>query len=301
MDRLDVMRLFVRVADTGSFSMAARGAGIGQPTVSKQIAGLETRLGAQLLRRTSRGLSLTQAGQDFYQSSVRLLDDFDAAEAQIGRDQAAPAGLVRVAMSAGFGRMFLMPRLPEFFRRFPDVSVDLDVSERQVNLIEEGIDVAIRIGRLIDSSLIARRIGSVEIATVATPDYLDRFGTPEVPGDLERHACVIFVSRGGARNWEFKGPSGPIVRVPVGPVRTNDAEHIRAAVLAGLGVGNTPSWLFADELCSGAAKRILTDYEPEPFPIHAVFPGGRRVSAKTKVFTDFIAEIFTESDWLKIR
>lgn len=301
MDRLDVLQLFVRVADTGSFSKAARAAGIGQPTVSKQIAALEARLGAQLLRRTSRGLSLTGAGQDLYDSAVRLLQDLVAAEARIGRGRVSPSGLVRVATSAGLGRMYVVPRLPEFFARFPDIALDLDISERHVNLIEDGIDVAIRIGRLSDSSLVARGIGSMEAVTVAAPSYIERFGEPMTPDDLERHACVVFMFRGAPNPWEFKAPSGTRAILPKGPVRTNDAEHIRAAVRAGLGIGHNASWLFAADIASGAVRRLLREFVPAPYPINAVHPGGRLLPGKVKVFVDFLAQICADEPTLRIR
>ncbi|MCE9651051.1 MAG: LysR family transcriptional regulator [Parvibaculum sp.] len=300
MDRLDVLQLFVRVADTGSFSKAARALGVGQPTVSKQIAGLEARLGAQLLRRTTRGLSVTEAGQDFYDAAVRLLGDFEAAESCVGRGQASPSGTIRVAISAGFGRMFVVPRLPEFFARFPGVSVDLDISERHVNLIEESIDVAIRIGRLSDSGLLARRIGSVETVTVASPDYLERCGEPKTPDDLAGHASVVFLFRGAPRAWDFRTPSGPLTVIPRGPVRVNDAEHIRAAVRAGLGIGHSPSWLFASDIASGAVTHLLRDFAPDPLPIHAISPG-RLIPGKVKVFIDFLAQVCAEEPTLRIR
>jgi len=301
MDRLDVIQLFVRVADTGSFSKAARETGVGQPTVSKQIAALEARLGAQLVRRTSRGLSLTSAGHDFYESAVRLIGDMEAAESRIGRGQIAPAGRVRVALSPGFGRMYVVPHLPEFFARYPDLSIDLDVSDRHVSLVEDGIDIAIRMGRLQDSSLVARRIGSFEAMTVAAPAYLERRGTPQTPADLAGHDCVTFMFHGAPWGWEFTTSSGPLIFTPNGPVRANDAEHVRAAVLAGLGIAHASSWLFADAIASGAVKRLLGAYLPPPYPIHAVTPSGRRTPNKVKVFADFLAEIFANEETLRIR
>lgn len=301
MDRLDAMQLFVRVAESGSFSKAARAAGVGQPAVSKQIAALEEHLGAQLLRRTSRGLSMTEAGQDYYEAALRLLGDLEAAESRIGRGQVAPSGLLRVALSAGFGRMYVVPRLPEFFALYPDVSIDIDITERHVNLIEGGLDIAIRIGRLSDSTLVARRIGSVDIATVATPAYLEAHGTPRTPADLEQHACVALVFHGAPRPWEFKRAGSEILFTPQGPLRSNDAEHLRAAVLAGLGLGHNASWLYADELESGAVKRVLADYAPTHFPINAVWPGTRQPSGKVKAFTDFMAQVCAEHAHLKIR
>jgi len=301
MDRLDVMRLFVRVVETGSFSKTARAAGIAQPTASKQIAALEARLGAQLLRRTSRGLSLTAAGQDFYESAVRLIGDLDAAEARIGRGQISPSGRVRVAMSAGFGRMYVVPRLPDFFKTFPDVTLDLDISERHVNLIEDGIDVAIRIGSLSDSALMARKIGNMEVATVATPLYLKQRGIPKTPQDLENHAGVTFLFHGAPFVWKFKGPSGPITVVPKDSVRSNDAEHIRAAVLAGIGIGHNASWLYAPDIASGALTQILKDFVPSPAPINAVWPSGRLLPGKVKALIDFLAQVCADDKNLKIR
>lgn len=294
------MQLFVRVADTGSFSKAARASGVGQPAVSKQIATLEARLGAQLLRRTSRGLSLTRAGDDFYESAVRLLGDVEAAESRIGRGQASPSGIVRVALSAGFGRMYVVPRLPEFFARFPDVAVDLDVSERHANLVEDGIDVAIRIGRLTDSTLLARRIGSMQHLTVAAPSYLERCGEPMAPADLEHHAAVVFMFQGAPRPWEFAGPAGAVTVAPKGPVRTNDAEHIRAAVRAGLGVGHSAGWLFAADIASGAVVHLLKAFAPVPYPISAVSPGGRLLPSRVRVFVDFLAQVCDDEPTLRM-
>ncbi len=301
MDRLDIMQLFVRIAETGSFSKAARAAGVGQPTASKQIAALEERLGARLLQRTSRGLSLTDAGQTYYEAAVRLLGEIDTAESSVGRGQASPTGMVRVALSAGFGRMYVVPRLPGFFDRYPDLSIQLDVSERHVNLIEDGIDVAIRIGFLSDSSLVARRIGSMDVATVASPAYLEAFGEPKTPADLEHHQAVTFVFQGAPRPWDFKGPSGGITIHPKGRVRTNDAEHIRAAVRAGLGIAHVAGWLFAPDIASGAVRAVLSGYAPNPYPIHAVYPSGRIIPAKVKVFVAFLAHVFAEEPSLRIR
>ena len=213
----------------------------------------------------------------------------------------SPSGLLRVALSAGFGRMYVVPRLPEFFARYPDLALDLRVSERHVNLIEEGVDVAIRIGFLANSTLLARRIGSMEVPTVASPDYLKAFGEPTTPVDLERHAAVTFVSGGVPRPWEFRGPSGAVVIQPKGQIRTNHAEHIRAAVRAGLGVAHNSSWLFAPDISAGAVRPLLNDYAPNPYPIHAVYPGGRIVPAKVKAFVDFLAHVFAQEPSLRIR
>ncbi|GLS21945.1 LysR family transcriptional regulator [Labrys miyagiensis] len=289
MDRLDAIRLFLRVVERGNFAAAAREAGIGQPAVSKQIAALEAHLCAQLLRRTSRSMTLSEAGQTFYEAALRLVADYDAAASLIGRGQFSPSGLVRVSTSPVFGRLYITPRLPEFFARYPDVAVELSASERMINLVEEGIDVGIRIGNFADSSLIALRLASTPIITVAAPAYLEARGVPASPTDLERHSCVIFALRGEPRAWEFKTAAGPLIHHPQGNFRTGDAEQVRAAVLAGLGLAQVPAWLFAPEIASGAVRVVLRDLEPGSFAISAVHTAGRRLPTRARVFVDFLA------------
>lgn len=300
MDRLDVMKLFVRVVETASFSKAARAEGVAQPTVSKHIAGLETRLGTQLLRRTSRGLSMTEAGEAYYESARRLIEEFEEAEARVGSGQTKPAGRIRVAMSAGFGRMHILPRMPAFFEQYPQITIETDITDRFVNLIENRIDVAIRIGSLSDSSLIARKIGSGESAVIATPGYIARKGVPKSPADLDAHDCVAFVSGGGPLPWKFAGPEGPTSFTPAGTVHTTDAEHVRVGVLSGLGLAQAPGWLFADELASGEVVRLLTDYEPPRHSIYAVSHDNRLQSTKVRVFVDFLAQAFAQDPSLRL-
>jgi DNA-binding transcriptional LysR family regulator len=301
MDRLEAIRMFVRVAESGSFSAVAREHGIGQPAVSKQVAALEAHLGVQLMRRTSRSLTLTEAGQDFYESAVRLVGDLEAAESRVGRRQLSPSGLVRITVAPVFGRLYIVPRLQAFFTRYPDIAVEFQITERTVNLIEEGVDVAIHNGELADSTLVVRKIATTPVITVATPAYLERHGVPASPGELERHVCVVFVSQGAPRAWGFRGKFGAVTHQPNGFFRTNDAEQIRAAVLADLGLAHTPGWLFARELASGAVQRVLQAYEPDDLPISAVHPGGRRLATKVRVFIDFLAEIFAQEPGLALR
>jgi LysR family transcriptional regulator for bpeEF and oprC len=291
-DRLDAIGLFVRVVENGSFTAAARTLGVGQPAVSKQIAALEARLGAQLLRRTSRRLALTEAGRDFYESALRILSDIEAAASRVGRGRIVPSGLVRAAVAPVFGRLHIVPRLSEFFARYPEVAVELVVADRIINPVEEGLDVAVHHGQLSDSALITRRIGQTPIVTVATPAYLAANGAPTAPAELERHACVVYAPRGAARAWEFAGPSGPIALTPRGAFRTNDAEQIRAAVLADLGVAHAPGWLFAAEIASGAVRRVLAPFEPAKLQISTVRPETRFLASRVRVFIEFLAEIF---------
>jgi DNA-binding transcriptional LysR family regulator len=300
MDRLDAIGLFVRVVEAGSFSAVARTLGVGQPAVSKQIAALEIHLGAQLLQRTSRNVALTEAGRDFYESAVRLLSDVEAAESRVGRGRIAPSGLVRATVAPVFGRLYVVPRLHQFFARYPEVAVELVVSDRPVNLVEEGIDVGIHNGELSDSSLIVRKIAQTPVITVATPAYLAAHGEPATPAELERHACVIYAPRGAPRIWGFTGRFGPLTYQPRGAFRTNDAEQIRAAVLAGLGLAHTPGWLFAAEIASGAVSPVLTAFAPPALSISAVRPGGRFLASKVRVFIDFLTEIFAEEPSLAL-
>jgi DNA-binding transcriptional LysR family regulator len=296
MDRLEGIKIFVRVVESGSFSAVARELGTGQPAISKQVAALEERLGAQLLMRTSRSLSLTEAGRDFYESAVPLISDLEAAESRIGSGQASPSGVVRVTAAPGFSRRYVVPKLPSFRARYPKVVVEMLVSERTSNLVEEGIDLAIRNGALSDSSLVARKIGESAVVAVASAEYLERRGEPTRPGDLDHHDGVIFVSQDGPRPWTFASRAGVISYQAAASFRSNDGEQLRAAVLAGLGITQAPYWLFAADIRAGTVRRILRDREPARIPISAVRPASRRQPSKVAVFVDFLAELLAETD-----
>lgn len=291
MDRLDAIRLFIRVIERGSFSAAAREAGTGQSVVSKQIAALEAQLGAQLLLRTSRSLRMTETGQRFYESALRLVDDYAALEALARDTQAAPSGLVRIAVAPVFGRLYVVPHLPAFFERFPGIRVEMFASDRYVNMIEEGVDLAIRHGDLADSTLTARRLATSPFVTVATPAYLERHGVPAAPADLARHACIVFTGREEIRPWSYRGGDGAkVLHRPDGSFLTNDGEQIRAAVLSHLGIANLPAWLVMPELASGALTSVLRDHEMETTAISAVYPSRRGLTAKVRIFIDFLVE-----------
>lgn len=296
MDQLAAIRMFVRVVESGSFTAVAHAAGVGQPAVSKQITALEAHLGAQLLRRTSRSLSLTEAGQDFYESAVRLIDDLEAAESRVGRGQSAPSGLIRITVAPVFGRLYIVPRLHQFFARYPEIIVETVVTDRLVNLVEEGVDLAIHNGELQDSTLIARQIATTPVVTVASTSYLQKHGEPLSPDGLDQHPCVIYAPLGAPRPWRFKGRSGSIEYQPKGPFRTNGAEEIRAAVRSDLGFAHTPGWLFEREIASGEVRLVLREYEPAPLSISAVRPASRRLPTKLRVFIDFLAESLAGGD-----
>ncbi|CAA2156409.1 HTH-type transcriptional regulator DmlR [Methylobacterium brachiatum] len=300
MDKLDAMRTFVRVVENGSFSQAARDLGVGQPKVSKQLAALEAHLGMQLLARNSRTLAVTPAGQDYYEATVRILQDLDAVEERLVEGQSAPSGLVRVTLSPAFGRMLVIPRLPDFRDRFPDVAVEMEVSGRHVDLIEEGIDVAIRIGRLSDSALVARRIGDMRMITLASAAYLARHGSPRTLDDLRAHQRIGYVHQGDLVGWGFDVDGRQVTVEGGGAFRTNDAEHVRGAVLASLGIAHHASWLFTDALASGEVVRVLDRYAPPPFHISAVTAAGRRMPSRVRRFIEFLAAICASEPELRV-
>jgi LysR family transcriptional regulator for bpeEF and oprC len=297
MDRIDVMRAFVRVVETGKFSAVGREMGIGQPAVSKQIAALEDHVGAQLIHRTSRSLSMTQAGSEFYEAALRILEEFDVAVGHAGSRDKQLAGLVRATTAPAFGRLYIVPRLQELFARHPELSIELVVSDRAVNLVEDNVDIAIRSGQLADSSLIARPIGATPLVTVASAAYLAKRGEPRDTSELDAHDCIVFVGHGTARTWRF---ANGVVRQPKGRFRSNDAEQIREAVLANLGLAQVPGWLVARELASGELRAVLAPYAPAPLSIAAVRPGKRRLSAKVRAFTDFVTEQFAREPMLSV-
>src|SRR6266567_1378831 len=200
-DKFDAMQIFVRVVEKGSFSAVAKERGIGQPAVSKQISGLEDELGTELIHRTSRSIALTEAGRDFYESALRILDDFESATSRVGRGQTAPKGLIRVTVPPTFARLHMVSKLPAFFADYPDMAVEMAASESPTTIIEDGFDLAIHSGDLPDSTLVARRFAQTMIILVATPQYISRYGKPESPEDLSRFRSVVFVERGSVQPW----------------------------------------------------------------------------------------------------
>jgi LysR family transcriptional regulator for bpeEF and oprC len=291
---LDRIRTFVRVVERGTFSAVARESGIGQPAVSKQVAALEEHVGAQLLLRSTTNVRLTDAGQEFYEAMVRVLDELDSARARVGGGQVDPSGVVHLSMTPFLGRTFVVPRLPELFDRYPRIAVDLRVSERTPNLIEEGLDVAVHTGELPDSALIAQKIAETPVVSVAAPAYLAKHGEPRHPGNLAEHRGIVFTPFGAPSPWRFRTDAGLVRHAPTGSFRTDDAEAIRAAVLAGMGIGVAPGWLFAREMSTGEVTRVLRGFAPPPLPVSAVLPGGRRVPMRVRVLVEFLARVFDE-------
>ena len=291
MDRLAAMAAFIRVVDTGSFSAAARQLRLGQPAISKTIAALEERLGTRLLLRSTRGLTATEAGQNFYEHARRALEEADEAELAARGAGAGLSGRLRVGAAITFARLHIIPRLGAFLAQHPALEVELVLDDRAIDLLEEGIDVGLRIGRLADSSLTARRIGESRLLVLGTPAYFAACGEPATPADLARHQSVVYMQRGGGDAWTFRRGDAEVSVTLQGRVRSSAAEAIRAAVLADLGLAVATSWMFAPELKAGLVKEVLTDWKLPALDLWAVFPTGRRASAKARAFAAFAAEL----------
>jgi LysR family transcriptional regulator for bpeEF and oprC len=290
-DKFDAMQMFVRVIEKGSFSAVAKERGIGQPAVSKQISALEHELGTELIHRTSRSIVLTDAGREFYESALRIVDDFENATSRIGRGQTAPKGLIRVTVPPTFARLHMVSKLPAFLAAYPDMAVEMGASESPTTIIEDGFDLAIHSGDLPDSTLVARRFAQTITILVATPQYLTRFGAPESPEELKRFRSVVFVQRGAVQPWSFGSGQNATRVIPAGVFRTSDIEQMRMGVLEHLGIAQTPAWLFAAELREGTVIRLLTAFE-RTVPILAVRPASRRLSTKVRIFIEHLEKTF---------
>jgi len=290
-DRFDAMQMFVRVIEKGSFSAVAKERGIGQPAVSKQISALEDELGTELIHRSSRAIGLTEAGRDFYESALHIIDDFENATSRIGRGQTAPRGLIRVAVPPTFARLHMVSKLPAFFAAYPDMAVEMATSESPTTIIEDGFDLAIHSGDLPDSTLVARRFAQTMIILVATPQYLTRYGAPESPEELDRFPAVALVERGSVQPWSFGSGEGAKRVIPTGVFRTSDIEQMRMGVLEHLGIAQAPAWLFAAELREGTVIRLLSPFE-RTVPILAVRPASRRMSTKVRIFIEHLEKTF---------
>jgi DNA-binding transcriptional LysR family regulator len=290
MDKLTLMEIFVRIVETGSFSAVARETGMTQPTVSKQMTALERGLKTRLLHRSTRSLSLTEAGAAYYESCRQIIDQVRAAEVSLGALQGSLGGTLSVNSSVAFGQMFLSRLMLDFQALHPEVSALLTLNDRYIDLVEEGIDVAVRFGRLSDSSLVARRLAGSPVAVVASPAYLERRGVPQHPNELTGHHCLHYTYLSTGNEWVFPAPGGEIrVRI-AGRFRTNNGYALRDAMLSGHGIAVMPLVFIQEELTRGAAVPVLQDFTAPPLPVNAVYPSGRFVSAKVRAFIDYLQE-----------
>jgi DNA-binding transcriptional LysR family regulator len=292
MDRLDDMIAFIRVVEARSFTAAAERLGLSKSVVSRRLTDLENRLGARLLNRTTRSLSLTPAGQTFYERARTIVEDVEEAEQAVAELNREPRGLLRINGPSSFGIRHLSPAIAAFLAEHPHVEIELDLTDRFVDLVEEGWDVAIRIGRLRDSSLIARRLAPARRVTLASPAYVERHGAPERPEDLARHECLIYTGTASPNLWPFTVGGVPrSVRVQ-GRLRSGSGEALMDAALGGLGIAMLPSFMACDEIVDGRLTAVLQEFEVMDLTVNAVWPHHRHLSPKVRALVDFLARRF---------
>ncbi|ORC60544.1 LysR family transcriptional regulator [Pseudomonas floridensis] len=290
MDRLLLMTCFVRAVETGSFSAAGRDLGLGQSNVSRHVAALENYLHTRLLHRSTRRLALTPEGERYYADARRILDSVEQSESSL-KGNVAPSGLLRVACPTALAHTFVVPHIATFLERYPELTLDLQINDRYVNLVDEGVELAIRIGHLEDSAMRARPLARFERVCVASNEYLAKRGHPATPDDLVAHDCLIYTLLSTGATWRFRE-----IDVPVsGRLRVNSPEAIRACVNSGLGIAQGPEWLYEDGLRSGNLQLLLRDYVAPPVPVQAVYLANRLLPKRAIVFMDFIADVFAKS------
>lgn len=304
MDQLAAMRAFVRVVEAGTFTRAADLLGTPKPTLTKQVQALETHLRTKLLNRTTRRVTVTPDGAAYYERALALLNDLDELDGSMTLSQAAPRGRLRVDISASLALLVLVPALPDFFARYPDIQLDLGVTDRAVDLVGENVDCVIRGGDLTDPSLIARRIGEIHRVTCATPSYLARYGTPAHPRDLETDFPTVryFNARTGRLlPLEFEHAGESLELEGRYMVAVNDGNSYLAAGLAGLGIIQLPTFMAQTHIGAGTLVPVLTPWTTDSFPVFTVFPPNRHLSARLRVFVDWIAELFAGHDLIQRR
>jgi DNA-binding transcriptional LysR family regulator len=301
MDKLVSMRVFTQVVETGSFVKAAGLLGISRAMATKHVMELENVLGARLLNRTTRRLSLTEAGTAYFQSCAQILAEIEDAEQVVSGLSAEPRGTLRINAPMSFGILHLAPAVVDFSKLYPDVHIDLTLNDRFVDLIEEGFDIAIRIAQREESSLITRKLTVARIVVCGSPDYLAEHGAPQTPAALLDHRCLSYAYWASQKEWRFQGPDGPHVVRIASHFQANNGDVIRLAVLRGLGLALLPTFIAGDDLKAGRLRIVLPEYQPPELAIHAVYPHRRHLSAKVRNFIDFLADRFAQppywDDW----
>jgi len=292
MEDLERMAIFARVVEDKSFSAAARRLNLSKSLVSKQVTQLEKSVGARLLNRTTRALSLTEAGGAFYEHCARIVEELEEAKLAVGRLHSEPRGLLRISVPVAFGRLHIATVLPEFLAAYPDLKIDMVTTDRFVDLAEEGYDVVIRIADQLAPTLVARKLAPVHRKMVATPDYFSRQGVPKTPEDLERHNCLTYTYFNPQDPWRLRGPDGDISVRASGNLRVNDDDALAEAVLRGLGLALLPTFIIGTELQAGRLESVLSQYIPLERHIYAVYLANRHVSAKVRAFIDYLLKRF---------
>jgi DNA-binding transcriptional LysR family regulator len=286
------MGIFARVAEAKGFSAAARRLGISKSVVSKEVSKLEKSLGARLLNRTTRKLSLTEVGAAFYEHCARILQEAEEAALLVDRLHGTPRGVLKCTAPVAFATLHIGAAIPEFLARCPDVQVDMTVGDRMFDLAEEGFDVAIRIARDLPPNIVARKLAPINRVVCGTPAYFEKHGVPATPRDLAQHNCIVYTHANPDSQWRFRSSEGDIA-VPVkGNLRLNDDEVIWQAVLGGLGISLLPTFTVGEDLQSGRLRAVLTEYTPSERNLYAVYLPNRHLSAKVRAFIDFLLERF---------
>lgn len=293
MDRFDSLHTFVAVVEAGSFSTAAVRLDRAKSAVSRQVAALEAHLGVQLLNRTTRRLSLTEAGREFHERAQRILADLDEAELSVAAEQTALRGRLRLAAPLSFGVLHLAPALDEFLLQHPELVLDLDLDDRRINLVEEGFDLALRIGELADSTLVARALAPIRMQLCASPEYLRRHGTPRTPQDLAFHAGLVYGNVPEAQQWRFVDVAGKVhsVKVPA-RLRANNGDILIRAAVEGIGVVVSPTFIAHRALAAGELVPLLPEYQAPGTSAYAVYPSRRHLPQRVRVLIDFLAQRF---------
>ncbi|PXA92386.1 LysR family transcriptional regulator [Nostoc sp. 3335mG] len=289
-DRASEMEVFATIVERGSFSAAARLLGLTPSAISRVVSRLEGRLGVRLLSRTTRALALTPEGEAYHRSALRILRDLDETERSLA-DQAAPRGRLRVSATLGHSRKVIIPLIPEFLERYPGIQLDLSLTDTIIDLIEQRADVAIRIGPLLDSPLMARRLAESTRTVVASPAYLARHGVPQVPEDLLDHNCLGFNFRRAEPRWAFRRGDETFLLAVRGNIEVNSGEAMVQLVHAGMGIARVGSFHVAEDIAAGRLVALLEEYNPRDVEtIHALFAGGATLPARVRVFVDYLAE-----------
>ena len=298
MDRFQALSTYARVVESGSFVRAAERLGLSVSAVSRQVAELEAHLGVRLLNRTTRRLSLTASGQAFHERCVQLLADLDEAETALRSEAVVPRGLLRLTCSASFGARHLAPAMADFAARHAEMRFDVELSERVVDLVDEGFDLAVRIGATGGQNVVARRVGATRVVCCAAPAYLARRGVPRHPEDLAAHDCLAYEYLPNRNVWSFRDRRGAERSVKVGgSMRANNGRFLEALAAAGAGIVQEPAFIVGPDVRARRLEPILTAFERAPLPIYVVYPSRRHLSAKVRAFTDFLAERFAGERW----
>lgn len=296
MDQLSAMRAFVRVVQTGSFSATGREMNTSQTTISKKVAALEKKIGVKLLARSSRDHALTPAGAKYYQTCVDILGELDEAEAEARSEVASPQGTIRISAPVAFGRILLAPIMAEFFQRYPDIKVDLQLSDQHTDLISDGIDVAIRAKQLEDSTLIARHLFDNPMLVLAAPNYLQQHGEPKTPEDLKQHNCLVYSRMKDINVWSFTKQNQKHAVAVNGNFQSDNGDVLLEVALTGMGIVTLPIWMVEHHLKEGRLTQLMSDYTGQNLPFNAVYLQSRYTPLKVRCLIDYLKEKLPNSE-----